>query len=104
MSPTKHSVIIDVPNGMRIAADEWPGDGPAVVLAHGGGQTRHSWGGTAAALAAHGHRVVSIDLRGHGDSAWDTDGDYSMRAYRDDALAVVDWIGVIATRLKMPSW
>jgi pimeloyl-ACP methyl ester carboxylesterase len=93
VSPTKHSVFIDVPNGMRIAADEWPGDGPAVVLAHGGGQTRHSWGGTAAALAAHGHRVVSIDLRGHGDSAWDAEGDYSMRAYRDDALAVVDWIG-----------
>jgi pimeloyl-ACP methyl ester carboxylesterase len=78
---------------MRIAADEWPGDGPAVVLAHGGGQTRHSWGGTAAVLSAHGHRVVSMDLRGHGDSAWDPNGDYSMSAYRDDAVAVADWIG-----------
>jgi pimeloyl-ACP methyl ester carboxylesterase len=86
------TVHIAAPGDMTIAADEWPGDGPAVVLAHGGGQTRHSWGGTAAALSAHGHRVVSIDLRGHGDSAWDPDGDYSMGAYRNDALAVVEWL------------
>jgi pimeloyl-ACP methyl ester carboxylesterase len=93
VSATKHTATIDAPSGMRIVADEWPGDGPAVVLAHGGGQTRHSWGGTAAALSSHGHRVVSIDLRGHGDSAWDPNGDYSMSAYRDDALAVGEWIG-----------
>jgi pimeloyl-ACP methyl ester carboxylesterase len=93
VSATKRTVTIDVPGGMRIAADEWPGEGPGVVLAHGGGQTRHSWGGTAAALSSHGHRVVSIDLRGHGDSAWDANGDYSMSAYRDDALAVAEWVG-----------
>ncbi len=93
MTVGKRTTTISVTNGMTIAADEWPGDGSAVVLAHGGGQTRHSWGGTAAALAAHGHRVVSMDLRGHGDSAWDQAGDYSMSAYRDDALAVVDWVG-----------
>jgi pimeloyl-ACP methyl ester carboxylesterase len=93
VSATKRTVTIIAPGGMRIAADEWPGDGPGVVLAHGGGQTRHSWGGTAAALSSHGHRVVSIDLRGHGDSAWDPDGDYSMSGYRDDALAVAEWIG-----------
>ena len=66
---------------------------PTVVLAHGGGQTRHSWGGTATVLADHGHRVVSMDLRGHGDSEWAPDGDYHMSAYRDDALAVAEWIG-----------
>lgn len=84
---------IDTSATMRICVDHWAGDGAPVVLAHGGGQTRHSWGGTAAALAAHGHRVVSMDLRGHGDSAWDPDGDYSMGAYAHDAHAVVEWIG-----------
>ncbi len=93
MSTSKQTVTIPTPTGMSIAADEWAGDGPAVVLAHGGGQTRHSWGGTAAVLSSHGHRVASIDLRGHGDSAWDPNGDYSMDGYRSDALAVVDWIG-----------
>ena len=86
-------MTIEGRNGLRIVADEWAGNGPPVVLAHGGGQTRHSWGGTAAVLATHGHRVVSIDLRGHGDSEWDPDGDYQMVAYRDDALAVAAWIG-----------
>ena len=93
MSTSKQANTILAPNGMQIAADEWPGDAPAVVLAHGGGQTRHSWGGTAAVLSSHGHRVVSVDLRGHGDSAWDPTGDYSMDAYRSDALAVAEWIG-----------
>lgn len=93
MSTSKQANTILAPNGMQIAADEWPGDAPAVVLAHGGGQTRHSWGGTAAVLSSHGHRVVSVDLRGHGDSAWDPTGDYSMDAYRSDALAIAEWVG-----------
>jgi pimeloyl-ACP methyl ester carboxylesterase len=102
---TSTTVRIPTGGGVTITADLWPGkpvpddagDGGSsmrspVVLAHGGGQTRHSWGGTAAALAAAGHRVVSIDLRGHGDSTWAPDGDYTMEAYRDDALAVVRWM------------
>lgn len=86
-------VEIASPTGVTIVADHWPGDRAPVVLAHGGGQTRHSWGGTARILADRGHRVVSIDLRGHGDSTWADDRDYSMAAYRDDAVAVAEWIG-----------
>jgi pimeloyl-ACP methyl ester carboxylesterase len=86
------TVEIPTTAAVTIAADLWDGAGPSVVLAHGGGQTRHSWGGTAAALARHGHRVLSVDLRGHGDSSWDPGGDYSMAAFRDDALAVARWM------------
>ncbi len=86
------TVTVDAAS-MTITIDHWDGGGAPVLLAHGGGQTRHSWGGTAAALAAHGHRVVSMDLRGHGDSAWDPAGDYSMDAYASDAKAVIEWIG-----------
>jgi pimeloyl-ACP methyl ester carboxylesterase len=39
-----------------------------VLLAHGFGQTRHSWGGTQARLAAAGHRSLAFDMRGHGTS------------------------------------
>ena len=90
-------VRIPSPTGVVIAADHWAdhsnGAAAPVVLAHGGGQTRHSWGGTAQALADAGHRVVSMDLRGHGDSTWAPDHDYTMTTFRDDALAVADWIG-----------
>jgi pimeloyl-ACP methyl ester carboxylesterase len=59
------------------------------VLLHGGGQTRHSWGTTLHALAARGWRAYSLDLRGHGDSEWATDGDYTLDAFAGDVLAVV---------------
>jgi pimeloyl-ACP methyl ester carboxylesterase len=90
---TPRTVEIDSPTGVTIVGDHWDGDATPVVLAHGGGQTRHSWGGTARSIAARGHRVVSIDLRGHGDSSWAADRDYSMSAYAADAVAVAEWVG-----------
>lgn len=74
---------------LRIVGDAY-GDpsAPPVVLLHGGGQTRHAWGGTAAALAAHGHHAIAIDLRGHGDSGWDPDADYRVEAFARDLCAV----------------
>lgn len=86
-------VQIPSPDGLVVAADHWPGSGPPIVLAHGGGQTRHSWGATAAALAERGHRVLSVDLRGHGDSDWARDGDYAMSDFATDHLSVIEWIG-----------
>lgn len=84
------TVSIDT-GSLRVVADRWPGERTPVVLAHGGGQTRHSWGPTAAALAGHGHEVLSVDLRGHGDSDWAPDGDYHMARFADDALALCAW-------------
>jgi pimeloyl-ACP methyl ester carboxylesterase len=45
------------------------GEGPTVLLFHGGGATHHACLGLAAHLA-EGHRVVTPDLRGSGRS-WD---------------------------------
>ena len=41
---------------------------PTVALLHGFTQTGHSWGAVAAALTGHGHRVVTVDMPGHGGS------------------------------------
>ena len=80
--------------GIHLVADvygdarDWP-----VLLMHGGGQTRHAWGGAAATLAEQGWRTVSLDLRGHGDSEWALNQDYSFSAYAADAIAVADQLG-----------
>jgi pimeloyl-ACP methyl ester carboxylesterase len=59
-----------------------------VILAHGGGQTRHAWASTAHRLAQRGWKAVSLDLRGHGDSQWDPAGDYHIDRYAEDLIDV----------------
>ena len=70
----------------RLVADFYAAENPRglVLLAHGGGQTRHSWGGTAKALAAQGVSAVTIDQRGHGDSDWVASANYDFQAFADD--------------------
>ncbi|HEY2663310.1 MAG TPA: alpha/beta fold hydrolase, partial [Candidatus Binataceae bacterium] len=41
---------------------------PPALLLHGFGQTRQSWGRTAAELGTQGWQAYAIDQRGHGDS------------------------------------
>src|ERR1700737_1047985 len=81
-------------DGIELAADvEGPWHGPAVMLLHGGGQTRHAWKGTGGVLAHEGFFTVSVDLRGHGESDWAPDGNYSLDAYAADINAVVEQLG-----------
>jgi pimeloyl-ACP methyl ester carboxylesterase len=76
-------------DGNTLAADVLgPEDGSPVVLLHGGGQTRHSWHGTAKTLAERGFRTYAVDMRGHGDSEWASDGDYSLDAFAGDIVAI----------------
>jgi len=87
-------VRFDVGGGVTIAGDAH-GDpsAPPVLLLHGGGQTRHAWGGTAAALGRAGRHAIALDLRGHGDSSWAPDGDYAMEAFVRDLRTIVDGLG-----------
>ena len=81
-------------DGLRLAADvRGDADSDPVLLLHGGGQTRHSWGGTATALADRGWRAVTLDFRGHGDSDWAADGDYQLARFAADVDAVIGQIG-----------
>lgn len=79
-----------VADGLKIAGDSW-GDpsGPLVLLLHGGGQTRHAWGGTGARLGQAGYYAIAFDARGHGDSDWSPNGDYSQDAMIGDLATVL---------------
>jgi pimeloyl-ACP methyl ester carboxylesterase len=81
-------------HGLTLAGDAWGNPSAApVVLLHGGGQTRHAWGGTAAALAERGWHAIALDLRGHGESEWAPDHDYRVDAYASDLRAVASAFG-----------
>lgn len=68
------------------------GQGPLVVLAHGIGDSRHSYRFVAPALAAAGYRVANVDIRGCGDSSLGWDG-YSRTDIAGDLIAVVRHLG-----------
>ena len=49
---------------------------PPLLLVHGGRDHAHNWDWTAQALRDE-WRVIALDHRGHGDSEWVSDGNYS---------------------------
>jgi len=83
--------------GLELVAQRWPAAGGApagvVLFLHGGGQTRHSWERTAERVAAGGWDAVALDLRGHGESAWDPEHDYSLDAFAGDLVRVIEELG-----------
>ena len=83
-----------VDSGLELVASEW-GDvnDPLVILMHGGGQTRHAWGSTGEILSKSGFYVLSLDLRGHGDSQWHPDGDYLIESYKGDLVSILNQVG-----------
>ena len=59
-----------------------------LIFTHGFGQNRLSWGTTALRLAAAGWPGLALDGRGHGDSAWSTDGAYELDHFVLDLTAL----------------
>ncbi len=77
-------------HGITVAADHRGDEAhPPVVFLHGGGQTRHSWAGSATALARRGWHAVTVDLRGHGESDWAPDADYRLSSFAADVREVI---------------
>ncbi|QUH01474.1 alpha/beta fold hydrolase [Saccharopolyspora erythraea] len=66
------------------------GEGAPVVLLHGAGGDLTAWDAFAP-LLTHAHRVVAMDLRGHGESG---DGPWNWDAVLDDIAAAVDGLGL----------
>lgn len=65
---------------------------PPLLLIHGGRDHARNWDGVARGLVEH-FCIYAPDLRGHGDSAWSTGGQYSLPEFVLDTCALVDVIG-----------
>ena len=81
-------------NGLNFHYLEW-GDpaNPTLVMLHGVSQQAHSWDFVSLALSPAYH-VIALDQRGHGDTDWVADGDYSIDAMQADIDGVIEVLGL----------
>jgi pimeloyl-ACP methyl ester carboxylesterase len=88
--PTSHSFISQ---RLRLHYVEW-GDpaAPPLILQHGGRDHCRSWDWVAQELLGD-WRIIAPDIRGHGDSAWSPDGDYTTGAFVYDFAQLVHSLG-----------
>lgn len=74
---------------LRLHYVDWGNsDAPPLILLHGGQDHCRNWDWVAAALRRDWH-IICPDLRGHGDSAWSSDGNYTMAGYVSDLAQLV---------------
>lgn len=87
---SRHTVV----RSLRFHFTEWGAPGaPEILLLHGGNQSGHSWDLVSLHLSDRYH-VYALDQRGHGDSEWARDQDYSIDARVEDALAFIEDQGI----------
>ena len=89
--PEEHDVLL---RRMRFHCLDWGNAGRRPILfLHGGGLTAHTWDLACLALRDEYH-CLALDQRGHGDSEWSPEMDYSVEAHRGDIAAFADHLGL----------
>ena len=85
----------DVPvNGLRFRYLDWGARGKRPILfLHGGALTAHTWDLCCLAMRDDFH-CLALDQRGHGDSDWAPDLDYSIAAQREDVRGFAEAVGL----------
>jgi len=77
-------------NGVKLHYLDYGGAGRRPMLCvHGGGAHAHWFDFVAPGLTPD-HHVFSLDLRGHGDSAWAEPDTYSFKTWAEDVNALVE--------------
>src|SRR3974377_986814 len=89
--PEEHRVAV---NGLGFRYLDWGTKGLRPILfLHGGALTAHTWDLCCLALRNDYH-CLALDQRGHGDSDWAPDANYSFAAERSDVKGFAEWIGL----------
>jgi len=89
--------------GPRLAVRSLDGSLRPFLLVHGLASNARVWDGVARRLAAAGHPVVAVDLRGHGRSEEPATG-YDTDTAADDLAAVAAALGLRAPFVVGQSW
>ena len=86
-------------NGLQMHYVEWGmANHPTMLLLHGFQSHAHTWDTFSYAMAKTYH-VLALDQRGHGDTAWDPDGNYTSEAFVRDIVGVIDALHIAPTIL-----
>lgn len=88
---------------MALHAVEHPGDGQPFLLVHGLASNLRMWDGVAEHLVGAGHRVVTVDLRGHGRSD-KPDAGYDVGDVASDVRTLIDGLGLGRPWVAGQSW
>jgi pimeloyl-ACP methyl ester carboxylesterase len=89
--PAKREIAM---SRMRLHYLDWGTAGRrSIVFLHGAALNAHTWDVVCLALRQQ-HHCYALDQRGHGESAWAEDADYTGDAHRGDIEAFVDHLGL----------
>ena len=89
--PSEHDVNV---GQLRFRYLDWGTKGLRPILfLHGGALTAHTWDLCCLALRDEFH-CIALDQRGHGDTDWAPDADYSIGAQREDIRGFADRLGL----------
>ncbi len=86
-------------NGLQLHYVEWgtPGN-PPMILLHGFQSNAHTWD-TLSRVLADAYYVLALDQRGHGDTSWAPDGNYTPDVFISDIVRFIDALHLGPTRL-----
>lgn len=88
---------------MALHVVDHPGDRRPFLLVHGLASNLRMWDGVAERLAGAGHRVVAVDLRGHGRSDKPDDG-FDVADVAADLVALIGVLGLDRPWVVGQSW
>jgi pimeloyl-ACP methyl ester carboxylesterase len=99
--PARHG-FLDA-DGLRLHYVEFGGTGRPILCLHGVCGHAWMWHDVAGSLSDLG-RVVSVDMRGHGDSQWSPDGDYTTEHHAEDLERLIETLDAPEVDLVGLSW
>jgi pimeloyl-ACP methyl ester carboxylesterase len=101
IGPTSHAFVSQ---RLKLHYVDWGNpSAPPLLLVHGGRDHCRSWDWVAEQLRGDWH-VIALDLRGHGDSSWSSDGNYTTMDMVYDVAQLIDQLDLSPVTIVAHSW